>query len=139
MTRALIYGGRDWRSLYDMTWRLNRLHRALKFTLVINGGQVSRDRDANELYGADWQAAVWAKTAGLPVLYFYANWQGEGKAAGPLRNQRMIDEGRPAVGIEFPGGRGTRDMRRRLEGSGIPVVRPVGMTPSELDGCVIPA
>jgi hypothetical protein len=34
-----------------------------------------------------------------------------GKKAGPLRNQRMLDEGRPDLVVAFPGGGGTEDMR----------------------------
>lgn len=121
MTRVLIFGGRDWNNQGAMTEALNALHQTHAFTLVINGGQVSRDREQNRLYGADWQAAVWAQREGVPLIYFYANWS-EGKKAGPLRNQRMLASGRPDLGVQFPGGSGTRDMRRRLDEAGVPVV-----------------
>jgi hypothetical protein len=45
----------------------------------------------------------------------------QGKAAGPIRNQRMIDEGKPDLVIAFPGGRGTADMVSRAKKAGIPV------------------
>ena len=44
-----------------------------------------------------------------------------GLSAGPARNQRMLDEGKPDAGIAFPGGPGTADMTRRLKEAGIPV------------------
>lgn len=44
-----------------------------------------------------------------------------GKAAGPIRNQRMLDEGKPDLVVAFPGGRGTADMVRRAKAAGVPV------------------
>lgn len=110
-----------------MNAKLDALHAEHSFTVVINGGQVSRDRDV--LYGADHQVAVWAQSRGLPVLFFYANWTGEGKAAGPIRNQRMIEEGCPELGVEFPGRNGTKNMRGKLDRAGIRVIEPMkGLT-----------
>lgn len=48
--------------------------------------------------------------------------------AGPDRNQRMIDEGRPDLVVAFPGGRGTADMIRRATEAGIEVFR-IGSAP----------
>ncbi len=131
--RALIYGGRTWRDQERMDALLDLLHARLRFTLVINGGQMSRDDHTDELFGADWQAAVWAQKREIRVLYFFANWKAEGKKAGPLRNQRMINDGLPDIGIEFPGGMGTTDMRNRLFREGIRIVEATMMTPSELE------
>lgn len=119
--RVLIYGGRDWNDQTALDGALDHLHAEHHFTAVINGGQVSRDKATGELFGADWQAAVWAQAHGIPVTYFYPNWQAEGRAAGPIRNARMLNEGRPELGVEFPGGRGTSDMRRKLLAAGIQV------------------
>jgi hypothetical protein len=118
----VIYGGRDWDDQEVMDRVLDGLHEVRRFSLVVNGGQVSRDREVGRLWGADWQASVWAASRGVPVRWFYANWSGEGRKAGPLRNQRMVDEGLPEVGVQFPGGRGTRDMRRKMKAAGIRVI-----------------
>lgn len=73
--------------------------------------------------GADTFAAEWARRFLFPLHEFPANWRKDGRAAGPIRNQRMIDEGKPDVVIAFPGGRGTADMVSRAEKSGIKVVK----------------
>jgi hypothetical protein len=39
--------------------------------------------------------------------------QGDGRAAGPRRNQRMLEDFRPDLVVAFPGGRGTAYMVRR--------------------------
>ncbi len=50
-----------------------------------------------------------------------ADWANYGKGAGHIRNQQMLDSGID-LAIEFPGGRGTADMRRRLDKAGVKVI-----------------
>ena len=80
--------------------------------------------------GADTLAGEWAEVFGVPFRIFPADWRTHGKAAGPIRNQRMIDEGKPDIVIAFPGGRGTADMVRRARAAGIRVIEPAPI-PSE--------
>lgn len=121
--RVLAYGGRDYDDQARVSAELDAINEAYGISQLINGGQATRDpQDRNHIYGADWQAATWAHGLRIPVRYFYANWQLAGKAAGPFRNERMAVVGRPELGIEFPGGRGTRDMRRRLDRIGVRVI-----------------
>ena len=42
--------------------------------------------------------------------------------AGFVRNQRMIDEGKPDLCVAFPGGDGTADMVKRARAAGIEVL-----------------
>lgn len=80
--------------------------------LVIEGGAK----------GADTCAFWWAKSRGVPVRTFRADWDKEGKKAGILRNQRMLDEGLPDLVVAFPGGEGTADMVKRAKDAGIDVI-----------------
>ena len=48
-------------------------------------------------------------------------WDELGKKAGPLRNQRMLDEGKPNLVVAFPGGGGTKDMVRRAVKARVPI------------------
>jgi len=48
-------------------------------------------------------------------------WDELGKKAGPLRNQRMLDEGKPDLVVAFPGGGGTKDMVRRAVSAGVAI------------------
>jgi hypothetical protein len=65
--------------------------------------------------GADTLAVEFAEFYGIPTLKFPANWDRYKKGAGPIRNQRMIDEGKPNLCIAFlmQNSRGTRDMINR--------------------------
>jgi hypothetical protein len=71
--------------------------------------------------GADEWADYWADVNNVPHRAFPADWNKHGKAAGPIRNQRMLDEGKPDMVIAFPGGRGTADMVRRARTAGVEV------------------
>jgi len=73
--------------------------------------------------GADALARSWALVYGVPHRCYVAHWEKHGKAAGPLRNQRMLDENPVDLVIAFPGGAGTADMVRRAEAAGIEVRR----------------
>jgi hypothetical protein len=111
MTRVLICGGRDYQDwgVYD---HLDRIHSARPFSSVITGGA----------RGADLLAGYWAERRGIPSDIYPADWAGHGRAAGPIRNQKMLDEGKPDLVVAFPGGRGTADMVRRARKAGVAVI-----------------
>ena len=108
MTRILVCGGRDFA---DATLVYDTLN-ASNVTTLIHGAA----------RGADSLADDWAKAAGVSILRFPADWAKEGRAAGPMRNQRMLEQGRPDVVVAFPGGAGTRDMVARARKAGVPVL-----------------
>jgi hypothetical protein len=74
------------------------------------------------LAGAPSLAEEWARARGKEVTKFWAKWHKQGNAAGPIRNQKMIDNGKPDYAVMFPGGRGTADMKRRLDIARIKVI-----------------
>ncbi|MCL6592088.1 MAG: DUF2493 domain-containing protein [Firmicutes bacterium] len=75
--------------------------------------------------GADTLAVAAAKACGYPFREFPADWRKFGKAAGPIRNQQMLDEGKPDLVVAFhedlENSKGTKDMIRRARSQGIPV------------------
>lgn len=112
--RVLVCGGRDFSDKVAGWGWLQAVHLKRGITTLIEGGAT----------GADALAASWAVVEGVPIEQFPADWETHGRAAGPIRNQRMIDEGKPDIVVAFPGGRGTADMVRRAEKAGIKVIRP---------------
>jgi hypothetical protein len=105
--RVLVCGGRDFT---DRTL-LYRVLDEIKPSAIVNGA-------AN---GADALSSEWARDHNVPRHEFPAQWQLYGKAAGPVRNQRMLLEARPQLVVAFKGGRGTADMIRQAEKCGIKV------------------
>lgn len=73
--------------------------------------------------GVDTIADEWAVLNYCETVVYPADWRTYGRAAGPRRNQQMLDEGRPDLVVAFPGGTGTADMVERAERAGVPVVR----------------
>lgn len=61
----------------------------------------------------------------MPIRRMAARWDTEGKAAGPLRNQRMLEQVRPTYWLAAhwsaePDSPGTADMVRRLRAANVP-------------------
>lgn len=112
--RVLVCGGRDYsdrRRLYAEMDRLYEEH-GKRFSTLIAGG-------AN---GADTLAHDWAGYKGLSTDIYRANWKRDGRAAGPLRNARMLREGKPDLVVAFPGGRGTANMVKQAREAGVLVI-----------------
>jgi hypothetical protein len=128
MARILVCGGRK----YGDQGRVNRILDAaverLGLTEIIHGAAP----------GADTLAATWALARGVPARPFPAHWSDTDRpgavvrrlssgrlydaAAGQIRNQRMLDEGRPDIVIAFPGGTGTAGMIRIARATGVRVI-----------------
>jgi hypothetical protein len=76
--------------------------------------------------GADRLGYQWAlEHPEVALGEFPADWDGpNGKAAGFIRNQQMLDEGEPHLGLAFTDdlvdSRGTADMVRRLKKAKVP-------------------
>ena len=71
--------------------------------------------------GADDMAKAWADRHAIGSWTVPADWQKHGRAAGPIRNQAMLDKYAVALVVAFPGGRGTADMVRRSRDAGVDV------------------
>lgn len=71
--------------------------------------------------GADYMVTQWCISAMMPHEVFRADWKTHGKAAGPIRNQVMLDE-HPEYLLAFPGGVGTMDCVKRAEKMWIVVI-----------------
>jgi len=111
--RALVCGGRHFRSWGEVWRALNKLHKKYPITCLISGGCT----------GADTFAAEWADQTSIPKQIYKADWA-IGPEAGPLRNQQMLVDGKPDIVVAFKGGRGTADMMRRAQNAGVRVWQP---------------
>ena len=112
--RVLVCGGRTYSDRRTLASTLDKL--TPKPALIIAGAAP----------GADTLAAEWAVSRCVESAAFYADWELHGKAAGPMRNRRMLEEGKPDLVVAFPGGSGTADMVRQAKAAGVRVleVRP---------------
>ena len=115
--RVLVCGSRDFQAGAGLFEELDMLHMEHEFTLVIEG----------EAKGADTLAREWAEARSIPVLSFPADWKKYGKAAGPIRNKLMLDEGKPDLVVAFPSNglensNGTKNMIKQARAAGIKTI-----------------
>lgn len=117
--RILVCGGRDFTNwvLFNQT-----LHH-----VIYDGDHTDYSKQViihGKAKGADTLAGQWADINNVPVLKYPADWNTYGKAAGTIRNQQMIDEGKPDLVVAFPTpkSKGTWDMIRRAEKHGIKTI-----------------
>jgi hypothetical protein len=109
MMRVLVCGSREYDDYDQMCAVLNPLKDSI--SVIIQGNAD----------GADCLARMWAVFNKIQKISYQADWETYGRKAGPIRNQRMLDDGKPDLVIAFPGGRGTADMVKRARRAGVEV------------------
>ena len=115
--RLLVTGSRYYKDYARLSSELNALSDCLPEDVslrVIHGGA----------HGADSLSQRWADEHHVPADVYMAEWDEHGKAAGPIRNQRMLDEGKPdiVIGFPLPGSRGTKHMMTIASQANVPVI-----------------
>jgi len=112
MTRVLVTGSRDW---HDALLIVQVLSQYGPDTVLIHGAA----------RGADTHAAAYGRSRQWTVYAEPARWDLFGRAAGPVRNQRMLTQYQPDVCHAFHDdlehSKGTRDMVDRCRAAGVPV------------------
>jgi hypothetical protein len=109
--KILVCGGRDYTDYDRLEDELNLLWRVHGDFTIISG--MAR--------GADSLAVRYAEQYDCPLEKFPALWDVHGRAAGPIRNQLMLDEGKPDLVVACPGGRGTAHMVKIARTAGVEV------------------
>lgn len=110
--RILVCGDRNWE---DEKCIENALKKYPTNTILIHGN----------CRGADKLSGIVAKKLGMEVIPFPANWGRYGKGAGHVRNQQMLDEGKPEKIIAFHSNleksKGTLNMVTKARKAKLPV------------------
>ncbi len=118
--RVLVCGSRDYADTMHVFDTLDNLNRTRgPITCVIHGAGTGADTASMEWAQMEAEHNPYRKIVHHP---FVADWHTYGRAAGPMRNQRMIDEGHPDLIVAFPGGAGTRDMVARAKAARLEVI-----------------
>lgn len=115
--RLLVTGGREFTDRDAVYAALNAANHKRSIKVLIHGGA----------RGADTLADDWANGLGIERLAFPVTdqeWRLLGKRAGHVRNQRMLDQGKPDGVLGFPGQAGTKYMLFRSRLAKLPVWEP---------------
>jgi len=119
----IVCGCRDWAD-YDAIWQAlrRRAERHGEFTVIHGAAR-----------GADRLSGQAGRNQALPVVEFPADWKNHGPAAGPIRNQAMLDAAlndfnllgvlafKEGFDLSLRRG-GTEDMVRRARAAGVPTI-----------------
>jgi hypothetical protein len=108
MSKVIVTGGRDFNDREAVFTILDILNP----DMVIHGG-------AN---GADYLAGEWAKIRRKICTIYYADWDKNGRAAGPIRNSDMLKANRDAKVVAFKGGTGTAHCKTTAMKLGMEVI-----------------
>ena len=107
----LVCGGRTYNNKDKVNEVLSSIHKETPISVLIHGAAK----------GADTLAGCWARENGIKEKQYPALWNTHGKAAGIMRNQKMLDDNKVDLVIAFPGGKGTADMVERAKKANIEV------------------
>lgn len=112
--RILITGSRNWADAEIIDRALRNLHQVNPDAVLVSGACPT---------GADHLAEEMWKSWGGTVELHPADWDRYGKAAGPRRNQEMVDLGAD-ICLAFPltDSRGTKHCMGAAKKAGIPVL-----------------
>lgn len=103
--KVLVTGGRTYTNMRFIYQTLDELEAELH----MQGKRISLVMSGNAS-GADSHARSWAMLRKKSYVGYPAPWKQYGNRAGPIRNTRMLVEGKPDIVLAFKGHTGTADM-----------------------------
>lgn len=92
--KVLVFGSRNYDHGPYISKRLSQVHSNIGITELIEG----------EARGADKLAAAWAVRNNVLLTRCPADWDGNGKSAGMIRNHHMVCDLKPDLAIGFLNG-----------------------------------
>ncbi len=107
--KVIIAGGRDIEDCDPVQTAITES--GFKITEVVSGGARGVDKSGEAL----------AALHGMPCKVFPADWNKNGKAAGPIRNRQMADYADALIAVWDGQSRGTKNMIETMRKLGKPV------------------
>jgi len=111
LVKVVVCGGRSFTDTEFIYRELDRLHKELQISTLIEG----------DAAGVDRIAGYWARRNKITNKKFFADWHKDGRAAGFIRNLLMLAQN-PDYVIVFPGGNGTAHTRKNAIAKGLNVI-----------------
>ena len=96
--RVIIAGGRDIHNYTLVTEAISEAN--LDITVVVSGGAK----------GVDALGEHYASVMNLPLHLYEADWEKNGRAAGPIRNRKMAENADALIAVWDGKSRGTKNM-----------------------------
>lgn len=116
ITTILVCGDRSYDDVDTITQVLEKYRKKYVSICIIHGA----------CSGADTIAQAYADYFKVPSKSYPALWREHGRAAGPIRNQQMLDEGKPSLVLAFhrdiKSSKGTKNMIAKATSKNIPTM-----------------
>ena len=112
MFRVIVAGGRDFTNYNGLVASLDHLLKNINDEIVVICGMAR---------GADRLGEQYAKERGYKILYFPADWDIDGKAAGFIRNVKMAENADALVAFWDGKSVGTKHMIETAQNKGLAV------------------
>lgn len=116
--RVLICGGRKWTEYEESRQFVLDTIEGMEDVVLITGCAEGADQIAIKLYKENPDAYKGIRR--FPITF--EHWKKYGKAAGMIRNMKMLTIGKPDLVIAFPGHNGTNNMKKIARKAGVRVV-----------------
>jgi hypothetical protein len=121
--RVLVCGSREWCDKSGVCFILNSIQEEHSSAEIFSSfRETPLVIIQGECRGPDTYAKEWAQERSIECLSFPADWS-QGKRAGPERNKKMLQEGKPDLVLAFTDdletSRGTRSMVTLAREAGI--------------------
>lgn len=110
--RVAVVGSRFFTDYNYVKSALDVISELNEITVIISGGAK----------GADSLGERYARENSIEFVLFAADWNKHGKAAGPIRNKQLIEEGKPQLVVAFDPGKGTMNTVGHAERNNIEVI-----------------
>lgn len=115
--RVLVCGDRNWKDRDLIAREIDKVRRSCRDGELLSIVEGEAD-------GADKMARQYGISVGILVIGVHADWKTYGRAAGPIRNQKMLDDYKPDQVLAFHdnigASSGTKDMIERTIVARIP-------------------
>ncbi len=108
MSKVVVSGSRDWEDE-------QRVRDELDF-------YINKEKDeilVGDQRGVDRMTKNWAYENGIKYHTYEAEWNKYGKKAGPIRNQRMVNDGDKLIAFSLIHSKGTKDTIKKAENKGM--------------------
>jgi len=115
-----VSGSRSWNNFKEFDSILSAVYLAVREAFMLDKENIAIVSGGAK--GVDSMAERWASEIKLPMYVINADWKNIGRAAGPIRNTKIVDTSDVIVAFPKSSSSGTWDTIKKAEKKNIPIM-----------------